>query len=208
MCLTNFLRTIHNMVYNALKLFMDMNPPLFDECTSNYKPQRQFEKDKTVERQQAWENVRQKAIENRGDKGPFPETLRAPQQFVSPESVAAVEADQMIDYLPAALAEVSLQGQEGDFDLMEGEEGDSLISEDQQAQMQMRSQMQNDDEELEDGESIPADLIPAEAIVTNATDDSASNIRRKSQLPGERVVLRKQTKANEKLDSKQISYRR
>ncbi|TIA92169.1 hypothetical protein E3P99_00763 [Wallemia hederae] len=195
-------RTIHNMVYNALKLFMDMNPPLFDECTSNYKPQRQFEKDKTVERQQAWENVRQKAIENRGDKGPLPETLRAPQQFVSPESVAAVEADQMIDYLPAALAEVSLQGQEGEFDLMEGEEGDSLISEDQQAQMQMRSQMQNDDEELEDGESIPADLIPAEAIVTNATDDSASNIRRKSQLPGERVELRRQTKANDKIDSK------
>lgn len=173
------------MVYNALKLFMDMNPPLFDECTSNYKPQRQFEKEKTSERQKAWESVRQKAIENRGDKGPLPETLKAPQQFISPESVAAVEAEQLIDYLPAALAEVSLQGQEGEFDLMEGEEGDSLISEDQQAQMQMRSQFNNDEEEYDDGESIPADLIPAEAIVTNSTDDSASNIRRKSQLPGE-----------------------
>lgn len=164
---------------------MDMNPPLFDECTSNYKPQRQFEKEKTLERQQGWENVRQKAIENRGDKGPLPESLKAPQQYISPESVAAVEADQLIDYLPAALAEVSLQGQEGEFDLMEGEEGDSMISEDQQAQMQMRSQLNNEEEEYEEGGNIPADLIPAEAIVTNANDENSSDVKRKSQLPGE-----------------------
>ncbi|TIB86954.1 protein phosphatase 2A regulatory B subunit [Wallemia mellicola] len=186
-------RTIHNMVYNALKLFMDMNPPLFDECTSNYKPQRQFEKEKAEERLKGWEEVRRKAIENRGDKGPLPETLNAPQQFISPESVAALEADQMIDVLPAALAEVSLQGQEGEFDLMEGEEGDSLVSEDQQAQLQMQMQLQsqlnNDQEDYDEEGSIPADLIPAEAIVTNTNDDSASNIRRKSQLPGKLVTF-------------------
>lgn len=30
-------RTIHGLIYNALKLFMDMNQKLFDECTSQYK---------------------------------------------------------------------------------------------------------------------------------------------------------------------------
>jgi serine/threonine-protein phosphatase 2A regulatory subunit B' len=34
-------RTIHGMVYNALKLFMEINPTLFDECTNNYKLARQ-----------------------------------------------------------------------------------------------------------------------------------------------------------------------
>lgn len=29
------------MVYNALKLFMEINPTLFDECTNNYKIARQ-----------------------------------------------------------------------------------------------------------------------------------------------------------------------
>ncbi len=30
-------RTIHGMVYNAMKLFMEINPGLFDECSENYR---------------------------------------------------------------------------------------------------------------------------------------------------------------------------
>jgi len=30
-------RTIHGMVYNALKLFMEINPDLFDESMQQYK---------------------------------------------------------------------------------------------------------------------------------------------------------------------------
>ena len=33
-------RTIHGMVYNALKLFMEINPELFDETQNNYKASR------------------------------------------------------------------------------------------------------------------------------------------------------------------------
>ena len=36
-----FCRTIHGLIYNALKLFMEMNQKLFDECTQQYKPDRQ-----------------------------------------------------------------------------------------------------------------------------------------------------------------------
>ena len=31
------LQTIHGLIYNALKLFMEMNQKLFDECTQQYK---------------------------------------------------------------------------------------------------------------------------------------------------------------------------
>lgn len=34
-------RNIHGLVYNALKLFMEISPKLFDECTNNYKLSRQ-----------------------------------------------------------------------------------------------------------------------------------------------------------------------
>ena len=29
-------RTIHSMVYNAMKMFMEINPQLFDECSHEY----------------------------------------------------------------------------------------------------------------------------------------------------------------------------
>lgn len=34
-------KTIHGLIYNALKLFMEMNQKLFDECTQQYKQERQ-----------------------------------------------------------------------------------------------------------------------------------------------------------------------
>lgn len=34
-------RTIHGLIYNALKLFMEMNQKLFDDCTQQYKAEKQ-----------------------------------------------------------------------------------------------------------------------------------------------------------------------
>ena len=36
-----FPRTIHGLIYNALKLFMEMNQKLFDECSQKYKQEKQ-----------------------------------------------------------------------------------------------------------------------------------------------------------------------
>ena len=36
-----FYRTIHGLIYNALKLFMEMNQKLFDDCTQNFKRERE-----------------------------------------------------------------------------------------------------------------------------------------------------------------------
>ena len=38
---THWNKTIHGLIYNALKLFMEMNQRLFDECVQNYKQERQ-----------------------------------------------------------------------------------------------------------------------------------------------------------------------
>jgi len=36
-----FFRTIHSLIYNALKVFMEMNQKLFDDCTLVYKNKKQ-----------------------------------------------------------------------------------------------------------------------------------------------------------------------
>jgi len=57
-------KTIHGLIYNALKLFMEMNQRLFDECTVRYKDERQRERAKMKEREEAWAALEQAAISN------------------------------------------------------------------------------------------------------------------------------------------------
>lgn len=57
-------KTIHGLIYNALKLFMEMNQKLFDECTQHYKQERQKEKEKMRERQEAWQHIEDLAVKN------------------------------------------------------------------------------------------------------------------------------------------------
>jgi len=58
------IRTIHGLIYNALKLFMEMNHKLFDECSQKYKIEKQKEKDKLRDRDSAWSKIETKARQN------------------------------------------------------------------------------------------------------------------------------------------------
>lgn len=89
-------RQIHNLVYNALKLFMEINPPLFEECTNRYRESRQQyvcpsiarlrtadpcdsrERQRAVFREQAWNHLRDTAIRNKGSISELPESVLAP----------------------------------------------------------------------------------------------------------------------------------
>jgi len=57
-------KTIHGLIYNALKLFMDMNQKLFDDCTVKYRAEMNKEKEKEKERVDAWRRVEDKAKAN------------------------------------------------------------------------------------------------------------------------------------------------
>lgn len=57
-------KTIHGLIYNALKLFMEMNQKLFDDCTQQYKVDRQKEKEKHKERDDAWGRIQNLAQDN------------------------------------------------------------------------------------------------------------------------------------------------
>lgn len=57
-------KTIHGLIYNALKLFMEMNQKLFDECTQQYKLEQKKEKEKAKERIAAWKKLDELARNN------------------------------------------------------------------------------------------------------------------------------------------------
>ncbi|KAI9291931.1 protein phosphatase 2 regulatory subunit B, gamma isoform, isoform CRA_f [Neoconidiobolus thromboides FSU 785] len=57
-------RTIHGLVYNALKVFMDMDPGLFDRCVNTFKLNRKLEAKQQERRDQFWSLIERKAKEN------------------------------------------------------------------------------------------------------------------------------------------------
>ncbi|CZT21427.1 related to B56-delta regulatory subunit of protein phosphatase 2A [Ramularia collo-cygni] len=54
-------RTIHGMVYNAMKLFMEVNPQLFDECSHNYTEDQNNAEGVKAARQAKWDRLTQLA---------------------------------------------------------------------------------------------------------------------------------------------------
>ncbi|KAA0201257.1 Serine/threonine-protein phosphatase 2A 56 kDa regulatory subunit delta isoform [Fasciolopsis buskii] len=57
-------KTIHGLIYNALKLFMEMNQKLFDSCTQKYKEDRQRNREETKRRERIWAALNRTAKEN------------------------------------------------------------------------------------------------------------------------------------------------
>ncbi|CAD6193150.1 unnamed protein product [Caenorhabditis auriculariae] len=50
-------KTIHGLIYNALKMFMEMNQKLFDECSQGYNKERTQEKTALEEKERAWQKL-------------------------------------------------------------------------------------------------------------------------------------------------------
>ncbi|VDN56063.1 unnamed protein product [Dracunculus medinensis] len=57
-------KTIHGLIYNALKLFMEINHRLFDECSQNFQQEREEEKERLIAKINMWKNIEQKARQN------------------------------------------------------------------------------------------------------------------------------------------------
>ncbi|XP_050354152.1 serine/threonine-protein phosphatase 2A 56 kDa regulatory subunit gamma isoform-like isoform X4 [Nymphalis io] len=63
-------KTIHGLVYNALKLFMEMNQKLFDECTQQYKQEKQKERERLQQREELWHKLEARAAANPAARAP------------------------------------------------------------------------------------------------------------------------------------------
>lgn len=62
-------RTIHGMVYNAMKLFMEINPQLFDDCSHDYTEQQNSAGARKALRDRKWEELGERAKQRRDANG-------------------------------------------------------------------------------------------------------------------------------------------
>ncbi|KAK4997492.1 serine/threonine-protein phosphatase 2A 56 kDa regulatory subunit delta isoform [Elasticomyces elasticus] len=54
-------KTIHGMVFNAMKLFMEVNPQVFDECSNEYAERQKSEGQRQQTRQSKWDRLAEQA---------------------------------------------------------------------------------------------------------------------------------------------------
>lgn len=59
------------MVYNAMKLFMEVNPQLFDDCSHHYAEQQNTEAQRKQERQARWDRLAQLAQSKQNGRIPI-----------------------------------------------------------------------------------------------------------------------------------------
>ncbi|XP_049536080.1 serine/threonine-protein phosphatase 2A 56 kDa regulatory subunit gamma isoform-like [Anopheles darlingi] len=57
-------KTIHGLIYNAIKLFMEMNQRLFDECNRKYQAEMETEQEKLAQREELWQQMEDLAARN------------------------------------------------------------------------------------------------------------------------------------------------
>ncbi|KAL7036701.1 hypothetical protein ACKWTF_008903 [Chironomus riparius] len=76
---THWNKTIHGLIYNAIKLFMEMNHKLFDECNSKFKNERQLETELYAKREEVWKEIEELARKN----NPKFESLINQMEFLS-----------------------------------------------------------------------------------------------------------------------------
>ncbi|EJD52951.1 protein phosphatase 2A regulatory B subunit [Auricularia subglabra TFB-10046 SS5] len=115
---THWNRTIHGMVYNALKLFMEINPELFEDCLQNYKQSRIEEHEHLARRYDNWQKMREVAIEHASAlKKPCPDSvLDASYPPPPPEDdpdISDIAIDLSAAVIEAEAAEVNLDDSGG-----------------------------------------------------------------------------------------------
>uniref|UniRef100_A0A673TW24 Serine/threonine-protein phosphatase 2A 56 kDa regulatory subunit n=1 Tax=Suricata suricatta TaxID=37032 RepID=A0A673TW24_SURSU len=98
-------QTIHGLIYNALKLFMEMNQKLFDDCTQQFKAEKLKEKLKMKEREEAWVKIENLAKANpqaqKDLKKDRPLVRRKSELPQDPHTKSALEAHCRADQLVA-----------------------------------------------------------------------------------------------------------
>lgn len=77
-------RTIHGMVYNAMKLFMEINPQLFDDCSHDYTEQQNSAAAREALRERKWAALSEKANQQRESNGNGTAEAPSAQNHVNP----------------------------------------------------------------------------------------------------------------------------
>lgn len=125
-------RTIHGLVFNALKLFMEINPALFEVCSNDFKQQRQLEREKLRQRDDNWRRLRETALAQSKAMGTEPPKTLLDEDVAPARSTVAGELGADEDFsdsdsigagFPMQNLRDSIAGEEGNSFLDTGGEG-------------------------------------------------------------------------------------
>ena len=90
-------RTIHGMVYNAMKLFMEINPQLFDDCSHDYTELQNSAETREQTRKSKWDKLAEQANRMKnGLAGPPVSTTKPSKSETDP---ATSESQRRLDAL-------------------------------------------------------------------------------------------------------------
>lgn len=85
------------MVYNAMKMFMEINPQLFDDCSHEYSEKQNNKSTLERERQEKWEKLDQLAKNRKSGEAPITSTNAktepAPDKSPNSENVDPIAHD-------------------------------------------------------------------------------------------------------------------
>ena len=81
------------MVYNAMKLFMEIDPQLFDQCSHDYTESQETAGQREEMRQYHWERIAEQAKQNRsnGVVPTLPATTSTGSRVISPPRLDEVD---------------------------------------------------------------------------------------------------------------------
>lgn len=88
--LTRF-RTIHGMVYNAMKLFMEINPQLFDDCSHEYTEHQNNAAEREALRERKWAAITDQANQRQVANGTAGTAGGAPPPRAAPNTLPRVD---------------------------------------------------------------------------------------------------------------------
>ncbi|KAK4698820.1 serine/threonine-protein phosphatase 2A regulatory subunit B', partial [Phenoliferia sp. Uapishka_3] len=173
-------RQIHTLAYNALRLLMEINAEVFEQCTQAFKRSRQTEKARQKVREDKWLRLRAAALRNKSDTTPLPESLT--MASIMPEGT----------YNPL---------QEASLDMIDGKFGDEM--DDEQAPLQIspppgpHEQLQHEPQqhqmmESDDGHADLPEAFPetARRQVPGPGPNMQPHVRRKSVIPLDASILK------------------
>ncbi|KAJ2955412.1 hypothetical protein NQZ79_g8587 [Umbelopsis isabellina] len=162
-------QAILSLVYNALKLFMDINPVLFEECTNTYRLNRQLERKRQKEREELWMHIEEKALQNA-------QLTPTDSQPVFGGSIQNGKAEELV--IKCAFVQTN------SFRSAEPEELNNLSSD------------EDEDEEVDEDEDVLEDIAPehTDELHPDMQQFESSNgqfqqFRRKSIIPVDETVL-------------------
>lgn len=88
---TDLISTIHGMVYNAMKLFMEINPQLFDDCSHDYTEHQNNAEAREKAREAKWKALAEQAKHSKTNG-----SARVPQS-IAPVSRSKASTPMRID---------------------------------------------------------------------------------------------------------------